>query len=84
MVNRENLLSALDSLIDKGDAIYEQFIRELIPWPNSFLVWHKASESTIEAIYGSESNALLSFRAIQFLPPANQAFANDEERRKAI
>jgi len=83
VVNKQHLLNALDSLIEEGRSISDQFVIDLVTWPATFPAWQKACESTLELVYGSGSNALFSFRAIQFFPPASQSFANDAERDKA-
>ncbi len=83
MLTKQQMLGALDSLISDGNELYKQFLRDLVPWLGTFAAWLKACESTIEAIYGSGSDALRSFRAIYFFPPPNQTYPNETERQKA-
>jgi predicted nucleotide-binding protein len=77
------MLAALDGLIDEAARIRQVFLTDLLPWTGDFAAWLKAAESTVEAIFGSQSQALASFRAIYFTPPADQQFANDLEAAKA-
>ncbi len=77
------MLGALDTLITSGARIHQLFRNNLISWTPDFAVWLKASESTVETIFGSASQALLSFKTIYFLPPPGAQFANDLEKKKA-
>ena len=77
------MLSALDGLIAEAERLRGIFLSDFITWSRDFTVWLKASGSTVEAIFGSSSDALLSFKGIYFLPPPGQQFANEMERLKA-
>lgn len=80
MIRKQQMLSSLDSLISDGRALFDKFTEDLVAWTPDFVVWLKACESTIEAIYGSKSDALQSFKNIYFIPPVSETFANDTER----
>lgn len=82
MLTKQQMLAALDGLIGEAERLEDVFLRDFLPWSSDFAVWLKASESTVEAIFGSTSNAFLSFKSIYFLPPPGDV-ANDIERRKA-
>ena len=77
------MLSALDGLIAEAARLHTVFLSNLGTWSPDFAVWLKASESSVETIFGSSSDAVLSFKRIYFFPPPSQQFANDMERRKA-
>ncbi|HEX5715988.1 MAG TPA: TIR domain-containing protein [Thermoanaerobaculia bacterium] len=83
MFTKQQMLSALDGLIAEAERLHQEFLRTLGTWNPDFVVWLKACESTIEAIFGSTSQALLSFRGIYFLPPPDIQFTNELERAKA-
>ncbi len=83
MLTKQQMLSAVDGLIAEAQRLHGVFLTDYLPWSPDFAVWLKASESTVEAIFGSGSDALSSFKKIYFLPPPGQQFANDIERRKA-
>jgi len=83
MITKKGMLQALDGLIDVADQQRQQFLRDLQPWTNEFVAWWKAAESTVEAIFGSNSEAYLRFRAIHFLPPPGVQYANEIEEQKA-
>lgn len=83
MLTKQQMLGALDSLITDAGGLFEAFSHDLAPWTPQFVVWLKASESTIETIYGSRSDALATFRSIYFMPPPDQTFTSDADRDKA-
>jgi hypothetical protein len=83
MLTKQQMLSVLDGLITGVEGLHGVLSTNFVTWSPDFAVWLKASESTIEAIFGSGSEALLSLKNIHFQPPAGQQFANDIERRKA-
>src|SRR5215467_13104753 len=83
MLTKQQMLAALDGLIAEARALHGQFLIDFVPWSAKFAAWLKASESTVEAIFGSSSHALSSFKGIYFLPPPWEQFANDGERTKA-
>src|SRR5688572_14574686 len=76
------MLSALDGLIQEAERLYQKFLADFQPWSADFAVWLKASESTVEAIFGSNSDALLSFKTIHYMPPPGEAYANEIEQAK--
>ena len=84
MLTKQQMLTALDDLVREGQQIREQFLRDLQPWSALFATWLKACESTLEAIYGSGSDALRSFRAIYFYPPPDIQSPSEEEKKKAM
>ena len=77
------MLSALDGLIAEAKRLRNVFVFDFVTGSPGFTVWLKACESSVEAIFGSSSDALLSFKGICFLPRLDQQFANARERRKA-
>ena len=83
MPQQEQMLSALDGLIAEAERLGNVFLSDFVTWSPGFTVWLKACESSVEAIFGSSSDALLSFKGICFLPRLDQQFANARERRKA-
>lgn len=83
MLTKQQMLSALDDLISEAERLHTRFVEDLSPWHADFVVWLKATESTVEAIFGSRSHSLLSFKGIYFVPPPWQQFSNDIERLKA-
>lgn len=83
MLTKQQMVDALDGLIAANEELQSEFARTLAPWSPEFAVWLKASESTVEGIFGSESQALRSFSGIYFQPPPWQQFANDLEKRNA-
>src|SRR6266852_3533780 len=83
MLTKQQMLSAVDGLIVEAERLHAVFLADFLPWSCDFAVWLKASESTVEAIFGSGSDALSSFKKIYFLPPPGQQSANDMERVKA-
>lgn len=83
MLTRQQMLSALDGLIDEVQRIRTQFLSDLTTWTPEFAVWLKAAESTVEVIFGSNSDTLRRFTGIYFTPPPGETYANDLEQRKA-
>ena len=83
MLTKQQMLSALDGLIAEAERLHAIFLTHYQPWSTDFAAWLKASESSVEAIFGSASDALMSFKGIYFFPPPGQTFANDFERVKA-
>ena len=83
MLTKQQMLGALDGLIDEAERLYQQFLSDFQPWTGAFAAWLKACESTIEAIFGSKSDTLLSFKSIYFFPPPGTQFANGVEEQKA-
>ena len=83
MLTKEQMLSALDGLIAEAERLHNVFLSNFVTGSPDFTVWLKACESSVEAISGSSSDALLSFKGICFLPRLDQQFANARERRKA-
>jgi hypothetical protein len=77
------MLAALDGLIQEAERLYKKFLSDFQPWTADFAVWLKASESTVEAIFGSGSDTLRSFKNIYYTPPPSEPYANDLERDKA-
>lgn len=82
MLTKEQMLNALDGLIDETARLHSQFLQDFRSWTPEFAVWMKACESTVETIFGSTSDALQSFKAIYFLPPAGQDYTTDMEAEK--
>ena len=83
MVDKNQMLNALDSHITDGTRIYDEFLKTLTPWTGNFAAWLTGCESTIEAIYGSGSDALKRFKGYIFVPPLTQSFASETERQNA-
>ncbi|GEM_PF-3051679 len=83
MLTRQQMLDALDGLIAEAGRLHAVFVQEFIPWSPAFTVWLKASQSTVEAIFGSRSAALSSFKNIFFIPPPWQQFASELEKATA-
>jgi hypothetical protein len=83
VLTKQQMLSALDGLITEAENLHQEFIGSLRTWSTEFVVWLKASQSTIETIFGSTSQALSSFNGIYFLPPPDLQFTNELERTKA-
>lgn len=83
MLTKQQMLAALDGLIDEANRLYKQFLTDLRTWTPEFAAWLKASESTIEAIFGSSSHALASFKQIYFIPPPSEVYTNELEQTKA-
>jgi flagellar biosynthesis regulator FlaF len=83
MLTKQQMLTAVDGLIAEAQRLHRQFLTDFLPWSAEFASWLKACESTIEAIFGSASHALSSFKNIYFLPPPWEQFTNDAERLKA-
>ena len=83
MLNKQQMMGAVDGLIAEAERLHQQFLSDFLPWSAEFASWLKACESTIEAIFGSASHALSSFKGIYFLPPPWQQFTNNAERAKA-
>lgn len=77
------MLAALDGLIGEAERIHGIFLGEFVTWSPDFTIWLKASESTVEAIFGSGSDALSSFKNIYFFPPPGQEFTTEVEKLKA-
>lgn len=74
------MVAALGGLITDGQALMTQFQKDGQTWTNLFVVWLKACESTLEAIYGSSSEALNQFKAIHFLAPPGVVYASSAEQ----
>lgn len=84
MLTKQQMLLALDGLIDEAARLHSIFLQDLQPWSVDFAPWLKASESTIETIFGSSSEALRSFKNIYFIPPPGESQTNkQEEENKA-
>ncbi|PYI79566.1 MAG: hypothetical protein DME26_23180 [Verrucomicrobia bacterium] len=83
MLTKQQMLAALDGLIDEAGKLHAIFVKELLPWSPRFVVWLKADESTVETIFGSVSDAFLSFKSTHFVPTPSQQFTNDIEKRNA-
>src|SRR3989442_11122898 len=81
-LTKAQMIGALDQLIEDGNGIHKKFLEDLQIWPIEFVIWMKGCESTIEAIYGSTSEALTSFKGIYFLPPPGTTYANDAEKAR--
>jgi len=79
-LTKAQMVEALRSLITDGRAIQDQFLKDFIPWTTLFVAWLKACEATVEAIYGTGSDALQTFKGIYFVPPPTETYANDGER----
>lgn len=82
MRSKQQMLSALDGLIQEAERLYKQFLADYQPWSADFAAWLKASESTVEAIFGSTSHALLAFKSIHYIPPPGEQYAHDVEQAK--
>lgn len=82
MLTKQQMLDAIDGLIVEAERLHKQFLADLLPWAPKFAPWLKACESTIEAIFGSASDTLQSFKAIYYFPPPDQTYANDVEAEK--
>ena len=76
MLSRHQMLSALDGLIAEGQALYQNFLKDLQPFTADFAAWMKAAESTIEAIFGTDSDTYRSFRGIHYVPPLGEQHAD--------
>jgi len=83
MLTKQQMLGALNSLINDGNTIYNQFLSDLQLWSPTFVAWMKGCESTIEAIYGHGSDALNSFRSIYYTPPTTETYLNEAEKTNA-
>lgn len=83
MLSKQQMLDALDGLIDQVGQLRTVFLADLATWTPDFVVWLKAAESTVEVIFGSDSDALRTFKGIYFTPPAGGTYANDLEQLKA-
>jgi hypothetical protein len=83
VITKQQMLLALDGLIGETNILHAAFIRDLIPWSPAFVIWLKASESTVETIFGSRSEALATFRTIRFLPMGDEQFPNEMEKTRA-
>lgn len=77
------MLSAIDGLLVEAERLHAQFLNDLSPWNAEFACWLNACESTIEAIFGSTSEALRSFKGIYFIAPPAEGLADEAERQKA-
>lgn len=77
------MLAALDGLIGEATRLHAIFLNDLVTWTPDFAVWLKAAEATVEAIFGTHSQALNSFRSIYFLPPPGEQYVNEIEETKA-
>lgn len=83
MLSKQQMLSALEGLIREAERLYQQFLADFQPWSADFAVWLKASESTVEAIFGSNSDALRSFKSVYYMPPPGDQYTNDLEYANA-
>lgn len=83
MLTKPQMLAALDGVIAEAERLHAEFLTRMLPWTPDFVVWLKATESTVEAIFGSASDALSSFKNIFFLPPPWEQGVTEIERRKA-
>ena len=83
MLTKLQMLSALDGVIEEAARLHQAFLNDLVAWAPGFTPWLKASEATVEAIFGSGSEALRSFKNIYFLPPPGEQYANEFEEHKA-
>lgn len=77
------MLDALDGLIKECARIHAQFLNDYQTWTANFATWLKASQSTVEAIFGTNSESLYSFNSIYFLPPPDTVFKDDTERERS-
>lgn len=82
MLTRQQMLDALNGLISEAERLHALFLQEFIPWSPAFTAWLKASESTVEAIFGS-GPALSSFKNIFFIPPPWEQFETELAKVKA-
>lgn len=82
MLSKQKMLAVLDGLVAEAERVYKQFINDLVPWRGEFAAWLKASEATIEAIFGSTSEALRSFKNIYYMAPPGEQYANGVEKQK--
>lgn len=73
----------MDGLITDAGVLLNQFLKDLRPWTAEFAAWLKSCESTIEAIFGSSSAALATFKHIYFQAPPWEQFTNDAQKSKA-
>ena len=83
MLSKQQMLTALDGLVDEAERLHARFLQDFVTWTPEFTIWLKAAESTVEAIFGTNSQALASFRSVYFLPPPGEVYANDLEEQKA-
>lgn len=83
MLSKQQMLAALDGLIQESARLHTAFLANLQTWTPDFAAWLKAAESTVEAIFGTNSQSLNSFRGIYFLPPPWTEHADATEQRKA-
>lgn len=83
LLTKHQMLTALDGLIVEAERLHGLFLAQFVTWSPDFTIWRKASESTLEAIFGSGSHALSSFKNIYFLPPPGQEFPTEAERQNA-
>ncbi|MCH7748933.1 MAG: hypothetical protein IH939_12650 [Acidobacteria bacterium] len=69
MLTKQQMPEAVDGLITEAERLHEEFLTVFLPWSAEFASWVKACETTIEAVFGSASNALSSFKGI-YIPTA--------------
>jgi len=82
MLTKQQMLTALNGLIVEAERLHGLFLAKFVTLSPDFTIWLKASESTVEAIFGSGSDALSSFKNIYFMSPSALKFATEVERRK--
>ena len=79
MHTKEQTLNAIDSLILDCEKLHAAFLQNFQMWTPDFIAWQQASKSTIEAIFGTYSDALRSFSNIYFTPPRTQATGHENQ-----
>ena len=84
MLSKQQMLTALDGLVDEAERLHDVFLQNLVTWTPEFVIWLKAAESAVEAIFGTNSQALASLKSVYFLPPPGGVYANElgEEQAK--
>ena len=83
MLNKQQMLDAIDGLLRECETLHAAFLQNYRTWTPEFSSCLKASESTVEAIFGVNSNALQSFKSIYFLPPLGTQHQNKSEEAQA-
>ena len=78
-MTKQQMLDALDGLVQRCEQLGDKFVKDLQPWTPEFVAWLKACESTIEVIFGSNSHALLGFKGIHFQPPPSKQYASESQ-----
>jgi hypothetical protein len=81
--SKAQMIAALDALIARGKDIRASFQRVPVPFNGDFVAWFTECLSTLEAIYGTNSDAINSFRVILFAPPVLGVYPNETERQRA-